>query len=143
MEFKSVVKFFGKELNAEEKQALFKEMALMTLARATSSDTNIQTVELETVQKVLLRVTGEEISLADIRTAADSMLFETVPLEKYLSAVGRKLEASDRVVILRCLAEVIQSDQRVSHFETDYFDMVAGALSATPSEIIGLVAERH
>ncbi len=143
MEFANVLKFLRSgEPSAEQKKELLKEVALMTLARATSSDTNIQTVELESVQKILMRVTGEEIGLADIRTAAQSEIFERQPLDKYLAGVGRKLDASGRMIILRCLAEVIRSDARVSHFETDYFDMVAGALSATPSEIVGLVADK-
>jgi uncharacterized tellurite resistance protein B-like protein len=42
---------------------------------------------------------------------------------------------------MHSLAEVIRSDERVSRFETDYFDMVANALKVTPSEIMGLVVE--
>jgi hypothetical protein len=45
------------------------------------------------------------------------------------------------MTIMHGLAQVIRSDERVSHFETDYFDMVANALKATPSEIVGLVPE--
>jgi uncharacterized tellurite resistance protein B-like protein len=55
--------------------------------------------------------------------------------------VGRKLEASDRMTIMQGLAKVIRSDERVSRFETDYFEMVANALKATPSEVAGLVPE--
>ena len=142
VEFKSILKFLrGAEPSAEERTELFKEAAFMALARATSADTNIKTVELENVQEILKRVTGEEISLADIKTAAQSKLFESQPLDRYLSGIGRKLDTTGRQTILRCLAEVIRSDERVSHFETDYFDMVARALSATPSEIAGLVSE--
>ena len=35
---------------------------------------------------------------------------------------------------------LIHSDERVSHFETEYFDMVALALRASPSELVGLVS---
>ncbi len=142
VEFKSISKFFGvAEPSAEEKTQLFKEAALLTLARATSSDTNIKTVELKIVQEILTRVTGEEISLADIRTAANSDLYEEQPLDKYLSGVARKLDNADRVTLFACLAEVIRGDERVSHFETEFFDMVAGALKATPSELVGLVSK--
>ena len=48
------------------------------------------------------------------------------------------LDQTQRVTLLRCLTEVIRSDERISHFETDYFDMVARALNATPSEIAGM-----
>ena len=44
--------------------------------------------------------------------------------------------------ILTGLAEVIHGDERISHFETDYFDMVGVALKASPSEIAGLVPDR-
>lgn len=141
-DFKNVLRFMGAgKPTAEEKKELFKEVTLMTLARATSADTNVKTVEVQTVQAILKSVTGEEISAADIRVAADSELFEKRPLERYLADIGRKLDADERATILRCLADVIRSDDRISHFETDYFDMVGRALKATPSEIAGLVAE--
>ena len=143
VEFKSILKFLrGDEPTADEKKEIFKEAALMALARATSADTNIKTVEVESVQEILKRLTGEEISLADIRVAAQSELFERTPLDKYLSGVQRKLDTKGRLTILDCLAEVIRSDERISHFETDYFDMVAGALKATPSELVGLVTDK-
>ncbi len=142
VKFGNILKFIrGGEPTSVEKQQLFKEAALMALARATSADTNIQRVEVEAVQRILKKITGEEVSVADVRVAASSELFEKQPLEKYLSGVGRKLETKDRLIILYSLAEVIRSDERVSHFETDYFDLVANALKATPSEIIGLVSE--
>ena len=142
VKFGNILKFIrGGEPTSVEKQQLFKEAALMALARATSADTNIQRVEVEAVQRILKKITGEEVSVADVRVAASSELFEKQPLEKYLSGVGRKLETKDRLIILHSLAEVIRSDERVSHFETDYFDLVANALKATPSEIIGLVSE--
>ena len=140
--FGNILKFIrGGDPTPEEKQQLFKEAALMALARATSADTNIQRVEVEAVQRILREITGEEVSVSDVRVAASSELFEKEPLEKYLSGVGRKLETKDRSIILHSLAEVIRSDERVSQFETDYFDLVANALKATPSEIIGLVSE--
>jgi uncharacterized tellurite resistance protein B-like protein len=142
VDFGNILKFIrGGEPTPEEKKQLFKEAALMALARATSADTNIHHLEVEAVQQILKRVTGEEVSVADVRVAAGSELFEKQPLEKYLSGVGRKLEAGDRMTIMHSLAEVIRSDERVSRFETDYFDMVANALKVTPSEIMGLVVE--
>ena len=142
VDFGNILKFIrGGEPTPEEKKQLFKEAVLMALARATSADTNIHHLEVEAVQQILKRVTGEEVSVADVRVAAGSELFEKQPLEKYLSGVGRKLEAGDRMTIMHSLAEVIRSDERVSRFETDYFDMVANALQVTPSEIMGLVVE--
>jgi uncharacterized tellurite resistance protein B-like protein len=143
-EFKNVLKFIrGGNPTPEERKQLFKEAALMALARATNADTNMRHVEIETVQRVLMGLTGEEVTLADIRVAARSDVFERQPLQKYLSGVGRKLDTGDRVSLLGALADVVRSDERISHFETDYFDMVAAALSATPSEIAGLVADRR
>jgi uncharacterized tellurite resistance protein B-like protein len=142
VDFGNILRFIrGGEPTPEEKKQLFKEVTLMALARATSADTNIHHLEVEAVQQILKAVTGEEVSVADVRVAAGSALFEKQPLEKYLSGVGRKLEARDRMTIMHSLAEVIRSDERVSRFETDYFDMVANALKATPSEIMGLVVE--
>jgi uncharacterized tellurite resistance protein B-like protein len=142
VEFRRILKIFGGgETTPEEEKQLFDEALLMTLARATSSDTNIRPVEVEAVQQILKEEAGEDISVATIRTAAASELFESSPLEKYLSKVGRQLTTRDRVKIVEALAKVIKSDVRVSPFETDYFDMVAEALKITPSELAGLVAD--
>jgi uncharacterized tellurite resistance protein B-like protein len=139
LEFGNVLRFICEgEPSAEEKRELFRETALLALARATSADTHIDNVEVETVQAILRDVIGEEISVADIRTAAKSELFEKEPLESYLSGVAKKLDVGDRITILRCLGDVIRSDERISQYETDYFDAVAQALKATPSEIAGL-----
>ena len=138
-DFKNILRFLGGgEPTAEQRAELFKEVALMALARATSADTNIRPIEIETVQRILKDVAGAEIAQADIRVAAKSALFETKPLDRYLAGVGRKLSSAERATLLRALAEVIRSDERISHFETDYFDMVATALKATPSEIASL-----
>jgi uncharacterized tellurite resistance protein B-like protein len=140
MNFTNILKLVrGEEPSRGESNELFKEVALMVLARATSADTNVKAVEVESVQKILNRVTGEEISIPDIRTAAASAVFEQKPLKKYLADVRSSLDSEERVRIIHCLAEVIHSDERISTFETTYFDMVAEALKATPSEIAGLV----
>lgn len=140
--FRSILKFVtGGEPTPEERRELFKEAALMALARATIADTHIEAREVAAVQAVLERITGDRVEIADIQLAARSELFERQPLSKYLSDVGRKLEPTDRTAIVHGLADVIRSDKHVSFFETAYFDNVATALGATPSEIIGLIAE--
>jgi uncharacterized tellurite resistance protein B-like protein len=142
LEFRNILSVFrGKELGEEEKKELFKEAALMTLARATSADTNVKAAEVETVQRILEELTGEHFSTADIRVAAGSEVFERTPLHKYLASVGKKLDRIDRGRIICSLADVIKSDERISPFETQFFDMVVDALGATPSEIMGLIAE--
>lgn len=138
----NVLKIFrGSEPTPEEQRALFKEVLLMTLARASSSDANINACEVDTVQKVLEEATGDSVSTADIRVAAASTLYESAPLEDYLVHCGGKLHTSDRVTILQALAQVIKSDQRMSHREITFFNGVARALEVTPAELVGLISD--
>ncbi len=130
--------FGGSEPDPEKQKELFKEVLLMTLARASSSDSNIQQIEVESIQGILKQETGEDFTVADVRKAARSDLYETVPLRKYLSSASRKLSSGDRVTIIQTLAEVIRSDTEVSVLEIDFFNSVAEALKATPAELIGL-----
>ena len=54
-----VLKIFGESSPSEEKQkALYREVLLMTLARASSSDANIHPVEIETIQQIFARRHG-------------------------------------------------------------------------------------
>ncbi len=138
----NVLKIFrGTELSPEEEKELFREVLLMTLSRASSSDANIAPVEVETVKAILEKSTGEEISAADIRVAAASELYESAPLEKYLLSCGRKLDASSRVATVQALADVIKSDTRITSREVQFFDMVALALAVTPAGIAGLTVD--
>jgi uncharacterized tellurite resistance protein B-like protein len=137
-----VLKIFGGDEPTEEEQAaLFKEVLLMVLARASSSDANINAVEVTTIQKILQSATGQEFSEADIRVAANSHLYEKAPFRKYLASVKKKLAAEDRAKIAQCLSEVMKSDTRVSVLEIEFFDKVINALEITPAELVGLVAE--
>ena len=136
----NILKIFGgAEPTDEVKQEIFNEAVMMTLARATASDTNIKSVEVETVRVIIERVTGEDVSEADVRVAANSKLFETAPLEKYLARAGRQIDVKDRIVIAEALAEVIVSDDRISSKEVTFFNMVAEAFQLTPAELAGLV----
>lgn len=144
VDFKNIVKFFkGSEPNEAEQRELFKEATMMVLARATSADTNIKKVEVQQVQELLKEATGQEFSEGDIRTAAKSELFETQPLEKYLSGVARKLDNKDRIQIISLLGRVVHSDDRVSYMEIDYFNLVCRALNASPAEVLGLIADEY
>ena len=78
-------------MNAEAQEALFKEVLLMTLARAASSDANIDPVELTTVQAIMKRAVNEEVTDADIRLASRPALFEEAPFGKYLASVRKRL----------------------------------------------------
>jgi len=133
--------FRERELNSELQEALFKEVLLMTLARAASSDANIDPVELTTVQAIMKRVTGEEVTDADIRLASRPALFEDAPFGKYLASVRKRIGSVQRASVVCALAEVIKSDTKVSVLEVDFFNMVARELQATPAEIAGLHGE--
>jgi len=131
--------FRGKEPSDSERDALFKEVLLMTLARASSSDAAIDPVEISTVQAILKRDTGESFTEADIRLASRPALYQEAPFSKYLSSVRKKLDSSNRSAIVGALAEVIRSDTQLSALEVDFFNMVVEALQATPAEVAGLV----
>ena len=133
--------FRGSEPDPETQKELFKEVLLMTLARASSSDSSIQQIEVESIQGILKRETGDEITVADVRKAARSDLYEDVPLGKYLSSASKKLSSADRVKIVQTLAEVIRSDTEVSVLEVDFFNSIADALRATPAELMGISAK--
>jgi uncharacterized tellurite resistance protein B-like protein len=132
--------FGGGEPDPETQKELFKEVLLMTLARASSSDSNIHEIEVESIQGILQRETGEEFSVADVRKAARSDLYETVPLAKYLASASRKLSSKDRVRVIQTLAEVIRSDTDISVLEVDFFNSIAEAIKATPADLMGITA---
>ena len=130
--------FGGGEPDPEQQRQLYKEVLLMTLARASSSDSSIQPIEVESIQGILKRETGDDFSVADVRKAARSDLYEDVPLAKYLSSASKRLASEDRVRVVQTLAEVIRSDTEVSVLEVDFFNRVANALKATPAELVGI-----
>ncbi len=137
----NVLKIFGEsEPESDDQKELYTEALLMTLARASSSDANIHAVEVESIQQIMQRETGAEISSQDVRKAARTELYESIPLRKYLGSVRRKLSPKDRASIVRLLAEVIKSDTEISVLEVDFFNMVADALRTTPAELAGLIA---
>ena len=137
----SVLKIFqGSSLSPDEESALFREVLLMTLARATSEDSNVQPIEVATVQSIIKDAIGEDIDASEVRIAAKSELYESASLEKYLSSCGRKLDSASRAATVKALADVIKSDTEITSREVQFFDMVAGALEVTPAEVAGLVA---
>ncbi|NNF15866.1 MAG: hypothetical protein HKN70_03920 [Gammaproteobacteria bacterium] len=139
IEFKNIVNLLGGgSLSEEEQQNLFKEALLMTLARATSADTNIAPVEISSVQEAIKAETGEDIDEARIRVAAASEIFETTPLQKYLSKTAQKIPERQRMRIVNALKSIIKSDVRVSPFEIEFFNMVANALHVSPAVMLGL-----
>lgn len=138
----SVMKIFGgAEPTEEEQAALFKEVLLMVLARASSSDANIHAVEITSIQKMLKEATGDEISKAEVRKAANSYLYEKAPFSKYLAGVRKRLTTDDRIKIANCLCKLMKIDARVSVLEIDFFDKVVKDLGIRPAELVGLIAE--
>jgi uncharacterized tellurite resistance protein B-like protein len=133
--------FGGGEPDPDKQKELFKEVLLMTLARASSSDAAIHHVEVESIQGILKRETGDDFTVADVRKAARSDLYESASLSKYLASAARKLSSNDRVKVVQTLAEVIRSDTEVSVLEVDFFNSVADALKATPAELMGISAK--
>ena len=137
----SVLEIFGASSSSEENQTeLYKEVLLMTLARASRSDANIHPVEIETIRQIMQRETGQDLTEADIRRAARPELYESVNLRKYLRSVQRQLKVEDRITIVQALADVIKSDTQISVLEIDFFNRVADALRITPAALIGLTA---
>lgn len=138
----NVLKIFGNsEIDPSQQKELFKEALLMTLARAASSDSSVQSVEIKSIRDIIQRETGDELSEQDVRKAARTELYDSAPLDKYLSSVRKQLDPGDKIAIVNLLAEVIKSDCSVSVLEVDYFNKVAGALQTTPADMVGLIAE--
>ncbi len=140
-DLKNVLKIFGgSEISAEAESELFKEVLLMTLARAADADINIQAAEVDRIREILKKHTGENFSSADIRVAARADLYAEATLVKYLKSVSKKMSTAHRVETVQALADVFRSDQTVSILEVDFFDNVVTSLNVTPSQLAGLVA---
>lgn len=132
--------FGGKDVGASHEEDLFKEVLLMTLARAADADINIQNVEVERIQEILKKHTGIEFSKADVRVAARAELYAEASLVKYLRGAQKKLTDAHCTEIVQALADVFRSDQSVSVLEVDFFNNVVNALNVTPAQIAGLTA---
>ncbi len=132
--------FGGSDISEDAQNELFKEVLLMTLARAADADINIQNVEIERIQELLKEHTGEEFSSADIRIAAREELYAEATLRKYLGSVRKKLSDDQRAEVIQTLADVFRSDAEVSVLEIDFFNRVAEALQVSAAQVAGLRA---
>lgn len=140
-DLKNVLKIFGgSDLDGNHENELFKEVLLMTLARAADADINIQAVEVDRIREILKAHTGEDFTSADIRVAARAELYAEATLVKYLGSVYKKMSDAHRAETVQALADVFRSDSSVSVLEVDFFDNVVAALRVKPSQIAGLVA---
>lgn len=132
--------FRGSDVGEEAQNELFKEVLLMTLARAADADINIQSVEVERIQELIREHTGEECSAADVRMAAREELYAEATLRKYLASVRKKLTDDQRAEVIQTLADVFRSDSEVSVLEVDFFNRVADSLQVTAAQVAGLRA---
>jgi len=140
-DLKNVLNIFGgSDLSEDKQNELFKEVLVMTLARAADADINIQTVEVDRIREIIREHTGEDVSAADIRVAARAELYAEATLRKYLTSVRKKLNPEHRAETVTALADVFRSDQSVSVLEVDFFNGVVEALEVTPAQIAGLHA---
>lgn len=142
--FSHIIEFFSggdKQPDEAQKRSLVEEALLMTLSRATNADSNINPVEVETVQNIFKETVGTEVTAKDVRVAAISDLYKEATLERYLSKVSGKITDNDRQLIIKALARVIKVDGKISPFEVDFFNGVVKALGLTPAQTHGLEDE--
>ncbi len=138
-DFNSVLKIFGgSSANEEIQDKLYKEVLMVTLAQASNADANIHPLEIETIQQIMRRETGLDITGADIRKASLSNMYEAANFRKYLRRVRGKLNAENKATILQALVDVIKSDTTINVLEIDFFNRVVDALRMTPAEQLGL-----
>lgn len=138
-DLKNVLSIFGgSEISDDKQNELFKEVLLMTLARAADADINIQSVEVDRIRQILKEQTGEDFSAADVRVAARAELYAEANLRKYLGSVQKKMKDDHRALTIQALADVMRSDADVSVLEIDFFNRTATALGVTPAQIAGL-----
>jgi len=140
-DFSSVLKSFGgSSANEEIQDELYKEVLMVTLAQASNADANIHPLEIETIQQIMRRETGLDLTGADIRKASLSDMYEAANFRKYLRRVRGKLNAENKAAILQALVDVIKSDTIINVLEIDFINRVADALRMTPAEQLGLTA---
>ena len=138
-DLKNVLNIFGgSDISEDQQNDLFKEVLLMTLARAADADINIQSVEVDRIREIIKDHTGEDVSAADVRVAARAELYAEANLRKYLKEVSGKLTDGHRGEVVQALADVFRSDEHVSPLEVDFFNRTVEALGATPAQIAGL-----
>ena len=140
VDFNKVKQMFGDTPQTSDAD-LFRELFVLVLSRATDADSYSHPAEIETVQGVIREELGEDLSASEIRTAALSKVYESVPLQKMLSDAGQKLDMAQRRTILGGLVSVMHADDRVSSREADFFNMVVSALGLTAADAAGLIVE--
>ena len=113
----------------------------MVLARATAADSNISGVEVETVQEIVKQRIGVDLSSAEVRVAANSDIFESTPLPRFVASARDRLTDDERSSIMGALAEVIRVDDRIGSREVAFYDQIADALQMPRGGDSGLMAD--
>ncbi len=134
-----VVKEMFHGASDEEKAELMEQALLMTLARATRSDINVDVEEVHTVQRIYEAATGKAISEKDVRVAANSEIYETEPYEVLLDKVRIQIGEDECILIAKSLAEVIKVDGNVSPFEVEFFQDSIKALGLDEEKLGNLL----
>ena len=136
---RSVLRIFdGSSVSEKTQDALYREVLMMTLAEASRADANIHPLEIETIQQIMQRETGQDPSEADIRVASRSDSYRPANFRKYLRRARVQLNAENKATILQALVDVIKSDAKINVLEIDFFNRVVDALRMTPAEQQGL-----
>lgn len=117
------------------------EVLLNALARMSYADTNIMDVEVETIRRIYSNATGQEVSAAEVRVAAQAEHWESRPFLRYIGDVEPNLSREDKMLIIDSLAEVSKSDDRVNPFEEKFFNDIAAALKIDPTYLSKLLPE--
>ena len=136
-----IKQLFSSKHPAQTDRELYRELMLMVLARAADADSYTHPAEVEVVQRVLEEHLGDRVESSDIRIAARSKLYETAPIEKYISRVAPKLSRADRREIVNALVEVLWADDRVASSEANYFNMVVSAMELSFADVAGLMSD--
>ncbi len=136
-----VLQLFGRSSTSEKtRDEFYKEVLMMTLAEASRADANVHPLEIETIQKIMRRETGQDLTEADIRVASRLDIYGSANLRKYLRRARVQLDAENKATILQALIDVIKSDTKVNVLEIDFFNRVIKALRMSPAEQQGLKA---
>lgn len=122
----------------QDDDVLYNETVLMTLARATSVDSNIHPAEIGLVRESISDLTGQDVTDRDIRVAANSQIYEEGSLSRYLNAVSVRLPNERKVALVNGLAQIIKADERVTEREVFFFNMVVSDLHLRASDLLGL-----
>ena len=133
-----VKKIFGVSTEVKADAEVYREFMLMVLARATDADAYTHPAEVQVVQRVLEEHLGERVKSSDVRIAAHSRLYETAPLERYISRVGLRFSKYERYGLVSALIDVLKADGRVATAEVEYFNMVVSALELDFADAAGL-----